>query len=64
MQSVGSMTVKILQLMRSDEQFELFWSFFSAKARALEVSEPILPRRRKMPKRLKWVMLIQKRFTV
>ena len=42
-QSVASMKVKTLQSMRSDEQFEMFWSIVNKKARALEVSEPILP---------------------
>ena len=58
-QSVTSMTVKILQLMKkklqlmkSDEQCELFWSLSNTKARALEVPEPILPLRHKRPKHL------------
>ena len=50
-QSVASMTVKTLQLIRTDEQFESFGSIVNTKARALEVSEPILPRRCKRPKR-------------
>ena len=49
-QSVASMTVKTLQLLRSDEHFDLFWSTVNMKAKALEISEPILPRKRKRPK--------------
>ena len=50
-QSIASMTVKTLQRLRTDEQYDIFWSIVNQKAKALEISEPILPRKRKRPKR-------------
>lgn len=50
-QSISAMTVKTLQLMRSDTQFDMFWANVNHKATALEVSEPSLPRKRKRPVR-------------
>lgn len=50
-QLVAYMTVKTLKLLRSDEQFELFWSTVNEKAKALEVSKPILPQKCKRLKR-------------
>lgn len=50
-QSIASMTVKTLQLMRSDEQFDLFWSSVNEKAKALDIPEPTLTRKRKRQKR-------------
>ena len=45
--AVSSLTVKTLEKMRSDDHFNLFWETVTHKANALEVSEPLLPRRRK-----------------
>lgn len=50
-QEVADLTVKTLQKMRTDESFDLFWKTISRKATTLDLPEPELPRRRKMPKR-------------
>ncbi len=50
-QEISSMTVKTLQTMRSDEQFDLFWANVNKKTAALEIPEPTLPRKRKHPAR-------------
>ncbi|XP_011402633.1 PREDICTED: zinc finger MYM-type protein 1-like [Amphimedon queenslandica] len=50
-QSVPAMTVSTLELMRSDEQFDMFWSKVTKKANELELSEPVLPCKRKRPVR-------------
>ena len=50
-QSVCAMTVATMRVMRSDEQFEMFWNLINLKAKALELSEPLLPRKRKWPRR-------------
>ena len=46
------MTKQTLQGMRTDENFVLFWQKVNQMASALEVSDPILPRKRKVLKRL------------
>ena len=51
-QEVASMTVKTLKSLRSDNNYKLFWKKVTTLADKLEVSEPALPRRRKVPKRL------------
>ena len=48
---LASMTVKTLQLLRTDENFSLFWTKVLKLTNDLEVDEPALPRRRKAPKR-------------
>ena len=50
-QRVAAMTKKTLQQIRSEESFDLFWEKVNTMARNVDVSEPALPRRRKMPKR-------------
>lgn len=45
------MTVSTLELMRSDQQFDMFWSKVTQKANELEISEPVLPRTSKQPVR-------------
>ena len=50
-QQVAAMSVKTLQLLRSDENFECFWSKTVSGANERDVSDPVLPRRRKAPKR-------------
>ena len=44
-QEVSNLTVKTLEKMRSDNHFNLFLETVTHKANALEVSEPLLPRR-------------------
>ena len=50
-QKVTLMTVATLTFMRSDEQFDHFWDMVILKAEELDISEPQLPRRRKLPSR-------------
>ena len=50
-QEVTSMTVQTLKSLRSDSNYKLFWKKVTNLAEKLEVSEPALPRRRKVPKR-------------
>lgn len=38
--------------MRDDEHFDLFWSDFNQKAKALDVEEPVLSRKRRPPSRI------------
>ena len=46
-----AITVDGLKDLRSDSQFDDFWSGVKEKAEELDVDEPVLPRRRKAPKR-------------
>ena len=48
-QSVANMSVKTLQTMRSDTQFDLFWAKVISSACELNINEPSLPRKRKLP---------------
>ena len=50
-QKIAAMTVKTLQSLRNDENFRLFWSKTIARAHELDVGDPVLPRRRKVPRR-------------
>ena len=50
-QSLSAMTVATLKLMRSDEQFDMFWALVTARAKELYIAEPVLPRKRKRPGR-------------
>lgn len=49
--SVAVKTVKTLKSMRTDECFDLFWEKTTRKAKAKDVQDPVLPRKRKMPAR-------------
>ena len=51
-QQVAQMTVDTITSLRNDDAFDLMWEKVSRKARSLNVSEPQLPRRKKMPRRL------------
>ncbi len=48
--AVAMLTVKTLQSLRTEENFELFWKKIIIKCQELEVSEPQLDRKR-IPKR-------------
>ena len=50
-QRVASLTDTTLAKMRTDDAFTMFWALVQKKAAAVNVSEPSLPRRRKMPAR-------------
>ena len=45
------MTKRTLLAMRTDENFALFWRKVSQMASSLEASDPVLPRKRKTPRR-------------
>ena len=49
-QKVADMTIRTLQSIRSDENFQLFWSLINQKASSLDIDEPVLPRQRKRPR--------------
>ena len=51
-QHIARMTTETLKSLRSDNAFDLFWQKVNNKADELEISEPRLPRRRKLPRRL------------
>lgn len=51
-QRVAELTITTLEKMRDGEQYHLFWELIRKKASALQVGEPVLPRRRKVPVRL------------
>lgn len=51
-QDVASMTLKTLESLRSDSNFKLFWQKICKEAESLDISQPCLPRRRKVPRRL------------
>lgn len=50
-QRIATMTVKTLQSLRSDSNFDLFWRKAEITRQKLDVNEPELPRKRKLPKR-------------
>lgn len=58
-QEISTMTVKTLQMMRYDEQFDLFWTIVNHKASDLGIAEPTLPRKLKGLPGTKLAMLIQ-----
>ena len=49
-QHLVSMTLQTLQSIRKDESFELFWDYLQSRRSKADVSSPVLPRRRKVPK--------------
>ena len=54
-QRIASLTITTLLKMRTDESFTLFWNLVQKKAGSFDVSEPSLPRPRKLPKRFKTI---------
>ena len=50
-QKIAMMTVATLQSIRSDDNFDLFWKRITKMAEEKEIDEPVLPRRRKLPRR-------------
>ena len=50
-QKLASMTVSTLTKIRDAEQYDLFWQLVIKKASVLDVSKPMLPRKRKAPQR-------------
>ena len=51
-QRVAAMTVATLQHIRDDHSFDLFWEKVELERQSLDVEEPLLPRRRKTPRRI------------
>lgn len=50
-QTAAKMTLDTLSKMREDDAFAMFWESVNKQASDLDVDEPHLPRKRKMPKR-------------
>ena len=50
-QKIAAMTIATLKRIRNDESFDLFWQKIEKARQSLDVGEPILPRKRKAPKR-------------
>ena len=50
-QHIATMTVATLQSLRSDTDFDIFWTKVEGIRESLDVDEPTLPRKRKVPKR-------------
>ena len=50
-QRIATMTVKTLQSLRTDSNFDLFWRKAEIARQKLDVNDPELPRKRKLPKR-------------
>ena len=51
-QEVAELTVKTLESIRNEESFDAFWEKLEKDKELLEVNDPIVPRKRKVPKRL------------
>ena len=51
-QRVAAMTVKTLQSLRSDSNFDLFWRKAEITRQKFDIDAPELPRKRKLPRRL------------
>ena len=51
-QQIARMTTETLKTLRNDVAFHTFWQKVNSKAGELEISEPQLPRHRKLPRRL------------
>ena len=49
-QRIVRSTLEALQSIRTEEFFDLFWSYLEKKRSALSVSSPSIPHRRKVPK--------------
>ena len=50
-QSIAELTCKTLERIRTDEAYDLFWEKVSLLQTKLDVSDPVLPRKRKAPVR-------------
>ena len=50
-QAVAQMTVKAIQSIRSDAEYDLFWEKVTKKASELDIGDATLPRKRKVPRR-------------
>lgn len=50
-QKIAEMTVRTLQCMRADANFEVFWGKVTGLAEEHDIDDPVLPRQRKRPRR-------------
>lgn len=51
-QGIVKKTVQSLQSIRNDEAYDLFWSYLERRCCKIDVSAPMLPRRKRAPQRL------------
>ena len=51
-QCVADMTVRTLQTIRNDSAFDLFWEKTAQDVNKLGITEPSLPRRKRIPRRI------------
>ena len=51
-QGMASATIKALEGIRNEKEFEIFYTEVETSAKGVNVEEPVLPRQRKPPKRL------------
>ena len=51
-QTIAKNTASTVEKMRTDQNFDLFWTNVNSKAEALDVDEPTLSRRRRPPSRI------------
>ena len=51
-QSIVKKTVQSLQAIRSDGHFSLFWKYLEQRSSKMDMSNPALPRRKRVPRRL------------
>ena len=51
-EKLASMIIATLSKCRSDEAYVLFWKKVEHSCQSLDIEEPTLPRRRKLPKKL------------
>ena len=49
---MADMTVRTLQTIRNDSAFDLFWKKIAQDANKLGITEPSLPRRKRIPRRI------------
>ena len=50
-QKIADITVRSLNSIRTDDNFSLFWKLIKQKSSNLNINEPVLPRRKKRPRR-------------
>ena len=50
--NMASMTVKTLQVIRSDKDYDAFWDLVLKAKQDIDVDDPKLPRKRKVPRKL------------
>lgn len=54
-QEIAKLTVKTLQSICSESAFDAFWQTVQQRRQSLDVEEPVLPRKRKTPRRFVYV---------